>query len=1026
MRKLLLLFAVSLTAGLQVAVAQSRPVKGKVLDEKGEGIPGASVKIKGTTQGTVTDVDGNFALDVPDDDEILIIESIGSASQEVKAGDGDQSLVINLLDDTKTLQETVITALGITKDKRTLGYSTSKVGADQIEASGERNAIQSLAGKAPGINVVSSAGLPGASSKISIRGNSSFTGNNSPLVVIDGVPVDNSTSQPTGADNPFNANLSGVNESNRLVDMNPDDIESVTVLKGPAAATLYGSSGSNGAIIITTKKGKYGGKKGLGITYNSSIEWNKVSKLPEKQSTYAQGSGGRFVTGSTPLSWGPRMDTAGLQSYNNYDHFYQTGMGYNNTLAISGGNDNTIFRSSFANYTTKGIIPNSRLGRTNVTLNAETKLAEWLTVGGAANYSHTEGTMMQNGSNVAGSSLSLFRMPSSYDVRKNYFDPVTNTTENYMSAYDNPLFTAYRNPYYTFTNRIVGNMYLNATLAKNLTLSYKIGADAYATETKQIFDLGSRGNDASDGSGQVNKSNTNYLQVYSDLILKYTKRVGDYNIGGMLGYNYWYSENRYNFLRGSKLSVPNLYNLTNASDLYASNSDGFNRIQALFGELNLSYKAFLYFNVTGRNEWNTAFAADNNSYFFSNANLSWVFSEHIERNDVLSYGKLRLATSKAALGPSLYSDRNYYSKPFLTDGNTNGNGFPYLGQNGYMMPNVNFPGGLRPETVSGKEIGLELRFWRDRISLDATYYNQVSNDLLLVKPVAPSSGFQSEYINAGKMRNFGVELALSVDVYKNRDWNINIGFNWAKNVSEVLELDKGVEEISLESGFSSIGSYAIVGQPYGVFYGSAWKRNASGQLLIDDDGYPIIDNISKNLGNPNPDWLMGITGNFSYKGFTLNMLWDIRHGGKIWNGTASRLNNVGIAKETEDREHDFVVPGVYEDGTPNATAIPAVDYWRYYKGDLGATENAIQDGGWVRLRSISLSYRYSFKNTNSSKNPFKYVELGFTGRNLILSTKYTGVDPETSLTGAGSNIGGWDYFNNPGAKSYMVNFKFGL
>jgi TonB-linked SusC/RagA family outer membrane protein len=1029
MKKQLIITALLLWSAVQ-AVAQSRPVKGRVLDETGEGLPGATVMVKGSTAGTITDVDGNFTIEVDEGKNTLVIRGVGYKEEEITADGTD--IKVKLVTDSKELGETVVTALGIKKEKKSLGYSVSEVSGDQIEKSGERNAIQSLASKAPGVQVTSSSGTPGASSKIRIRGNSSFTGNNDPLIVVDGVPIDNGTSQPTGADNPFNANLSGVNESNRGLDINPDDIESVSVMKGPGAATLYGARGANGAIMITTKKGKYGKGKGLGITLNSSVEFNKVSNLPKKQNIYAQGDKGKFMTGNTPRSWGPRMDTAGIPSYDNYAAFYQTGVGFNNSLSINGGNENTIFRASAGNYNTKGIIPNSSLNRTTVQLTAETKPSSWLTVGGSANYVHNEARMVQNGSNVAGTSLSLFRMPASYDMTKDWYDPITHTTTNYNTAYDNPLFTVYRNPYTTFTNRAYGNMYFGADLTKELKLTYKIGVDAYSTETQQIYDIGSRGNDASNGAGQLNKSNTNYLQVYNDVMLRYNKRFGDFEIGGMVGYNYWFRETRYNFMRGSTLTVPDVYNLAVASTLYASNGDEFWRTNALYGEINLSYKSFLYLNLTGRNDWSTTFGKNSNSNFYPNINMSWIFSEHIDPNDILSYGKLRLTASKAGVPPYPYRDRNYYNQPSLTDGNTNGNSFPYLGQNGYMTPSTNQPGGIKPETVVGKEIGLEMRLWKNRINFEASFYDQVTSDIILTKPVSPSSGYAAEYVNAGKMRNRGIELSLGADVVKTKEVTLNMGVSWSKNVSKVLSLVDGVDQVALESGFSSMGSYAIVGQPYGVFYGTAWKRNDAGQLLIDSKGKPIVDPVSKNLGNPNPDWLMGVNGNVTYKGFTLSMLWDIRHGGMIWNGTQARLNNVGISEASGDRERTYVVDGVYDKGTPNEgqtnnTPISAKDYFQYVKGDLGgATENAMQDGSWIRLRSLGLSYRYTFKNSGESKNPFKYAEVGFTGRNLWLKTKYTGVDPETGLTGAGSNISGWDYFNNPGSKSYMFNLKLGL
>jgi TonB-linked SusC/RagA family outer membrane protein len=1034
MKKLLLMVAILLWSGLQLAMAQSRPVKGQVLDEKGEGVPGASVQIKGATSGTVTDIDGNFSLDVPDDKSTLVITAIGYAPQEVNAGDGDNAINIKLSSSGKLLGETVVTALNVKKEKRSLGYSVSEVGSDAIEASGERNPIEALAAKAPGIQVTSSGGTPGASSKILLRGNASFTGNNSPLIIVDGIIIDNTTTQPVAGDYPYNVNLTGVNESNRALDLNPDDIESVSVLKGPAAATLYGANGANGAIMITTKKGKYGKGQGLGITYNSSVEVNKVSRLPAVQKEYGQGApgtGGLF-NANTPYSWGPKIGTDPNvpTAFDNYGNFFKTGVGFNNTLAVNGGNDVAIFRISVGNYNTRGMVPNTMLDRTTANMSGEAKLSSWLTVGGSANYTYSEARMVQNGSNVAGPMLSLFRAPSSYDLTKNYYDPTTGATSNYYAAYDNPFFSSYRNPYNTFTNRLIGKAYFNATITKDLTLSYNFSTDNYSNQTRQIYDIGSVGNDLSDGTGQLNKSQTDFMHLYSDAILRYNKKVGDLGIGVMGGYNYQYEESRSEFMRGYPFVLPNLYNFSNTSTYFISNVDGYTRTQAVFGEIALNYKSFLYLTMTGRKEWLSAYS--NKGFFYPHVDASWVFSEQIPKNDVLTYGKLRAAYADAANGPRPYSNRPYYYvQPFLTDGWGNGNGFPYNGMQGFMPNNIINGSGLKPEHVVGKEIGAEFRFWKDRITFEATYYNQKSKDVLLDIPIAPSTGFQYEYANAGELVNKGLELALNIDVVKTKDITVNIGANWSKNTSKVTKLANGVSEVSIEPGFTQIGSYAIVGQPYGVFYGSDWEKNAAGQLLIGANGEPIVNSTSTNLGNPNPDWLMGLNGNFSYKGFTFSMLWDIRHGGKIWNGTWARMNNVGIADQTADRDHTFVIPGVYDAGTPNAgqannTAVSAERYWRYYQGDLGAASNAIQDGGWVRLRSIALSYRFKFNHTDHPGNPFKYAEIGFTGRNLILSTKYKGVDPETSLTGAGSNIGGWDYFNNPGSKAYIFNLRFGL
>ncbi len=632
MKKILLLFSFVLSAGLQMANAQSRPIKGKVVDEKGDGIPGATVQVKGGNGGTTTDVDGNFNLEVPDANEVLLINAIGYGSQEIQAGDGDNSVNVKLATEGKIIGETVVTALNIKREKKALGYSVSQVNTEQIEQSGERNAIEALAAKSPGVQVTSSGGTPGASSKIRLRGNSTFSGNNDPLIVVDGIPIDNSTIQPVAGDAAFNQDLSGVNQSNRASDLNPDDIASVSVLKGPAAANLYGASGANGAIIITTKKGSYG--KSLGITVNSSVEINKVSKLPKMQHLYGQGTNGMDYDslGISPNSWGPNVNDAHLPVYDNFANFFKTGLGFNNSISITGGSDVATMRASFGNYNTTGIVPNANLNRINASLSGEVKLTKWLTAGASAQYSYTEARRVQNGSNTAGTMLSLFRMPVTYDVTKNYYDPVNHVSNNYYNGYDNPLFSVYRNPYNDYTNRILGNLYFNATISKDWSFTYKLGTDAYSTQGKQIYDLGSNGNDQSDGLGQVNLSTVNFMQVYSDAILKFNKRISDFTIDAFVGYNYWYKENRTNFSRGYMQNIPDFYNLNGYNNLYASNSEQYQRSQAGYAEGSFGYKSFLYLTVGGRLEHNTAFGKGSGAFFYPKVDAAWVFSENLAQN----------------------------------------------------------------------------------------------------------------------------------------------------------------------------------------------------------------------------------------------------------------------------------------------------------------------------------------------------------------------------------------------------------
>lgn len=1028
MRKIVSLLAMLILCSV-FAFAQTKTVTGRITDEKGDAVPFATVKEKGSSSAVAADQEGRFSISVGTKGK-LTISAAGFETQEVSIG--SSSTVDISLKTSSNLQEVVVTALGIKKEKKRLGYSVTEVSGEDIEKSKETNVVEALSGKVPGAQVTSSAGTPGASSKIILRGNSTFTGNNSPLMVVDGIPIDNSTSQPVAGDYPYNVNLTGVNESNRGIDINPADIESISVLKGPAAAALYGARGGNGAIVITTKKGKYGVGKRLGVTASSGIEFSKVNKLPEYQKEYIQGNGGAYTNG-TPNSWGPKREDAGMPIYDDkYGQFFQTGTNYTNNVAIDGGSETSIFRLGIGNTTNKGMIPNSKFGRTNINFSAETKLKKWLTVGASANYSNSIGKRVQNGSNTGGVMLTLLRTPINYNI-DDYIDPATGQQTQYFAVYDNPKFSVYRNPYTDNTNRIFGSVYTNISILKNLSLDWRVGVDYYNTDSKQIYDLSSTANDAADGSGQINLTNTSNSQLTSNLNLRYkTFITRDLELNVLAGYNLWDNQSKYYFQRGSQIQVPGLYNLANTANLYSSNNEGYEQTNGLYGEIGFNYKSFLNLTIAGRNDWTTAFGRGGNSVFYPKVDLAWVFSEHIPTNNILSFGKLRMAYSDAGTGPDpyTYNKVTYFVKPFITDGYTNGNSFPYLGQGGFSPSNTQYPGGLIPAHVTGKEIGLELRFLRNRLFIEATYYNQRSKDNILTKPVAPSTGYQYEIANSGEIENKGYELAWGFDVVKTKDIQWNIGGNWSKNISKVLSLADGVNEISVESGFSEIGAYAIVGQPYGVFYGSAWQRNAQGKLLIGDDGKVLKNDVQVGIGNPNPDWLMGVSSSLNFKGITLSVLFDIRQGGKIWNGTWARLQRIGVSNESVNREQEYVIDGVYADGTAkpgeqNSTPVNALYYFQTYKGDLGnyAAENAIQDGSWVRLRTVSLGYRFNFTKESSVLN---YIDVTFTGRNLWLHTKYTGVDPETSLTGAGSNLGGWDYFNNPGSKAYGVSVRVGL
>ena len=448
------------------------------------------------------------------------------------------------------------------------------------------------------------------------------------------------------------------------------------------------------------------------------------------------------------------------------------------------------------------------------------------------------------------------------------------------------------------------------------------------------------------------------------------------------------------------------------------------RTSALFIDASFAWKNYLYLTLTGRNEWSSTFGKNKNNFFYPSVSGSFVFSEFLPKNEIVSYGKFRLARASGGNSPSPYSSITYYGKPTFADGFTDGNSFPFLGQNGFTYSATLGNSSLKPEQTVETEGGIDMKFFNNRIGIEFTYYNKETSDILVSRPIAGSSGFQYTLANSGKMRNRGVEIVLNAIPVKLKDFQWKIDLNFTKNENEVLALADGVTEIDIESAFSSISSEAIVGKPYGALYATRWERATDGQLIIGSNGLPVVSDTRGNIGNPFPNWTGGFRNTFTYKGFSLSALLDVRDGGSIWCGTVARMSRLGRTLESADREQTYIIPGVKADGTPNTTPVSAYNYFNHYKGDgaLSATENAVFDGSWIRLRELSLSYHVDFKKSTW----LRYVDFNLVGRNLWLKTNYPGVDPETSLTGAGSNLTGFDYFNNPGTKTYSIGLKFGL
>jgi TonB-linked SusC/RagA family outer membrane protein len=1023
---LLLVLAI---AGISMA---QRTVTGKVSGDDGEALIGATLAVKGTSGGTRTDVAGKYSIQIPAGATTLVVSYTGYTTQEIALGASNTIDVV--LTAGVQLAETVVTALGISRSEKSVGYGISKVDGSAITGSGETNAIEGLAAKVSGVQVVSSSGTPGASAKILIRGNSSLQLGNQPLLVIDNVPYDNNVNTVVGGDYPFNANLGGVNESNRGIDINPDDIENISILKGPTASALYGTRAANGVIMITTKKGKKGS---LQASYGFSYDISEVNKLPDLQTSYGQGSGGGLVvkdaggivtgsttngtsTNATPNSWGPEIKAG--EGNDNLATFFKKGMNATHNFSIGGGNDNSSFRFTYSNTSQSGIIPHTSLDRNTFRVNASTGTEKFkVNVSGAYTASHD--FKAQNGSNLSGVMLPLLRMPADFKVLggtgPNGYDERDGSQHQFFSAYDNPAWTAAHNPNSSNVGRFTGSLGMDYLPLDWLTLTFRIGTDVYNDERRQIFDIG---NNSNDPGGELWQANVKHEEVNTDFFGRIHKVFGDFSTNLVVGsqLNHRYDQNV--FARGQEFAVPNYFNLNNASILYADNSSATRRLAGVYGSLDIGYKDMLYLTVGGRNDWASTFGPKaKNSFFYPNAALSFIPTEIMAKNDLLTYLKLRVSYAQAGREPNPYTSKTYYNRPTFTDGFTNGLSFPYLGANGFAISSVLGNTTLRPEINTSYETGVDLRLWKNRATLNVTYYHSKSTDLLVTRPIASSSGFGYFVSNAGSMQNQGIEIEANVDIVKTKGFNWTLGGNFTKNVNKVLALAPGVDQFSIESAFTGIGSYAIAGQPYGAIFGTQWARNSSGQLIIGSNGLPTRNAAEGFLGNPYPDWTAGIRNVFSFKGLSLSGLLDIRHGGQLWNGTYARLNRIGRTEESAaGRANYYIIPGVKADGSANDIRIGSNAYFATFKGDGGAyaVENAIQDGGWVRLREVTLSYTLP-KFTKYIKDITIYV----TGRNLWLKTDYKGVDPETSLTGAGSNIGGFDYFNMPGTKSYIFGLR---
>lgn len=1082
MRKFTMVLALLIFAGAQLVLAQTT-ITGKVTNaEDGTGIPGATVLVKGTNYGVITDISGQYSLKTPEGARTLQFSFVGMKTKDVVIGT-QQVINVSLEQDVMSLEGVVVTALGISREKKSLGYAVEEVGADELNQTRSGNLITSLSGKVSGVNITSASGNMGGSSRVTIRGIKSVAGNNQPLFVVDGVAMDNSSYNSIDTQR----GAGGVDYGNMANDINPDDIESVSVLKGPTAAALYGSRAANGVILITTKKAKVG-RKGLGVEVNSSVSFEQVAVLPKYQNLYGggyiytgEGTDQGFITqeinGQTyrlidyalDESWGPRYDGSiqtlsafdifdweanGMQGNPNttawtapskdVEDFFETGVVFNNNFAITGNNESSAFRLSYTNFDLSGYMPNSEQKRNSVNFNGESQVSKWIKGFVGVNYVNTytlgrpetgydDNNIMQKFNQWGQRQLDM-------GVMSNYVNPDgtqrvwnRNSWDDPTPAYsDNPYWTRYRNYQDDERNRLFGNIGILLTPMEGLSIQGKWNLDYYNLTEMERNAIGSQAESSYD------ENRREFLETNAELIASYNFNPSEaFTVNLMAGANNRHREyNRMLSNTNGGLIIPDLYKITNSTNKpTVSEYEETKEVQSVFGSVNVGYMGMLYLDVTARNDWSSTINPHN--FFYPSATVSFVFSEldALKDNKYLSFGKVRLGLAKSGNDTDPYVNDYYYT---------------YVSNFGdlalYSIPTTLNNKELLPETTKSFEVGTELMFFRNRIGFDFTYYSESTFDQIIPVAISGATGYGSKYINSGEITNKGVEIGLNLIPVKTKDFSWSIDVNFTKNTNEVVELAPGLDVYQLTTGPFAVSINAEVGKPYGSIIGSSFVKDGDGNIIVDTDGYTLVGDV-QSIGTILPDYQVGIWNRFDYKGIQLSALIDIRKGGQLFSTTNMWGNYSGILEETAETNANgmnvrdpledgggALFEGVYgevlEDGT-----IQYLDA----DGNVSSTPvsnstyiDAESWGGWhysgpAEQNIFDADYikfrelRLSYTLPAKFTGPIQSLTVSAFGRNLaIWGADIKHIDPENT-TGSG-NIQGIE----GGALPSLRHFGFGL
>lgn len=1050
MKRFLLALAL-LCVGAGFALGQ-RTVTGKVTDENGEPLIGATITIPGTNLGTKTDLDGAFRLNVPENATALKFSYTGYASKEeplTASNVYDITLQVN----ENILTETVITAFGQKKDKSNLGYSVTEVTAQELTTARTTNVTNALAAKVPGIRV-SGTGGSFTGSSIIIRGYTTFTSSNQPLYVVDGIPIDNS-----GGGTPLQ---NGPATSNRAIDINQEDIESISVLKGAAATALYGSRAASGVILITTKKGRAGQKNS--VTYTANYAFQEVNRFPDYQNEYGQGAGGNFNPAAIS-SWGPRIagqkvilppsyrnglvsadDSVRMTAYpDNVRDLFRRGSNMQHNIAFQGSKDNMTYRLSLGYLDDQGVLDNNRLKRYNIGANAAYDVTSKLNASVSFNYINNTSDRTQQGNQLSNPLFRSWFTPRSWDLVGLPFEDAAGNQLHYDAAVDNPRWSIKNNLFDDRVNRFFGNFGLRYQLTNWLSADYKVGVDYYSFDRAGYDQIGIRGggNTSSQNIGGILEGNDVSRVLNSYLTLTGTRRVGrDFDLSFVLGQETVDDYSKSTQVIGRGLTVRNFRDLDANTTTYVPGygiSQG--RIIGAFGNATAVYRNFATIDLSLRNDWNSTLPKGNNSYLYYSVAGTVNLTQAIPslKSKWLSLAKIRANYGRIGRSSLRYSTDSYYVTAGPGDGFGPNITFPFKDLPGFTLSNTAGNPNLEPEFTTTADLGIDLSVLNDRLSLELTRYQQKTTGVILSVPNSSAAGISAVVLNAGSLETKGWEAALTLTPIKTKAFTWSSTFNFSQFKSTVLDLAPGVDNIFL-GGFVTPNIRLVEGDEYGQIYGSAYKRDANGNLLLNANGFPQPTANVVKIGNPNPKYTLGINNNFNYKGLSLNVLLDIREGGDIYSRNLADIQRNGVGIETAEFDRfnadgtvatPYKYEGIFETG-PNAgqpnsgdveKRLTAEQYWGN-SGKFVAAEGFIYGISWFRVREAALSY--ALPKRMLDKTPFGALELGIFGRNLFLSSPdHPHLDPEQNALGI-SNASGLEFNALASMRSYGINLRLTL